>query len=103
MALAGAGIMSTNSKIEWTHHTFNPWRGCTKVSPGCAHCYADRQALRNPMVLGIWGKDGARVAASENYWRDPIKWDAAAKTAGERHRVFCASMADVGEGPETMP
>jgi hypothetical protein len=31
--------MSANSKIEWTDHTFNPWIGCTKVSPGCAHCY----------------------------------------------------------------
>lgn len=30
-----------NRKIEWTDHTFNPWIGCAKVSPGCAHCYAE--------------------------------------------------------------
>ena len=33
--------MAENSKIEWCHHTFNGWRGCTKVSAGCEHCYAD--------------------------------------------------------------
>lgn len=33
--------MAENSKIEWCHHTFNPWIGCTKVSEGCAHCYAE--------------------------------------------------------------
>lgn len=33
--------MGENSKIEWTDHTFNPWYGCTKVSPGCDHCYAE--------------------------------------------------------------
>lgn len=35
--------MAENSKIEWTDHTFNPWIGCTKVSPGCANCYACEQ------------------------------------------------------------
>ena len=38
--------MSTNSKIEWTDATWNPVRGCTKVSPGCKHCYAERFAER---------------------------------------------------------
>lgn len=33
--------MGENSKIEWTDHTFNPWCGCEKISPACAHCYAD--------------------------------------------------------------
>ena len=32
--------MAENTKIEWAHHTFNPWIGCTKVSPACDHCYA---------------------------------------------------------------
>jgi protein gp37 len=88
---------------SWTHHTFNPWRGCTKVSAGCAHCYADKLSARNPKSLGIWGKNGTRVVAAESYWREPLKWDAAAKAAGERHRVFCASLADVFEGQDTMP
>lgn len=33
--------MAENSKIEWTHHTFNPWTGCQKVGPGCDRCYAE--------------------------------------------------------------
>lgn len=89
--------MAANSKIEWTTHTFNPWRGCTKISPGCAHCYAETLSHRNPKTLGIWGDNGTRVIASEAMWRDPLKWDRLAKEAGERHRVFCASLADVFE------
>lgn len=95
--------MAENSKIEWTHHTFNPWRGCTKVSEGCKFCYAETMSGRNPGTLGVWGPRGTRVIAAESYWRQPLKWDKAAAAAGERHRVFCASLADVFEGPETMP
>lgn len=89
--------MASNSKIEWTTHTFNPWRGCTKVSAGCANCYAETMSKRNPKVLGIWGDNGTRVVASESMWRWPVKWNQAAEKAGERHRVFCASLADVAE------
>lgn len=89
--------MATNSKIQWTHHTFNPWRGCTKVSDGCKNCYAETMSKRNPKVLGIWGENGTRVVASDSMWREPHKWNAAAEKAGERHRVFCASLADVCE------
>lgn len=89
--------MGEITKIEWCHHTFNPWRGCTKVSPGCANCYAERQSRRNPGVLGVWGDDGTRVVAAEAAWSEPLKWDRAANEAGERRRVFCASLADVFE------
>jgi protein gp37 len=58
---------------------------------------------RNPAVLGIWGPRGTRVIAAESYWRQPLKWDRDAAAAGERRRVFCASLADVFEGPESMP
>lgn len=95
--------MAENSKIEWTHHTFNPWRGCSKVSPGCTHCYAERMAKRRPDVLGIWGDNGIRIIAKDSYWQLPHKWNKAAQQAGERHRVFCGSMMDVFEGPESMP
>lgn len=95
--------MGADSKIEWTTHTFNMWRGCTKVSAGCAHCYAETMSGRNPSTLGVWGPNGSRVVAAEAYWKQPIKWNKAAAAAGERHRVFCASMADVFEGEETMP
>lgn len=89
--------MGKDSAIQWTHHTFNPWRGCTKVSPGCAHCYAETLSKRNPAVLGKWGPSGTRVVASGSKWREPLAWDRAAKISGERHRVFCASLADVFE------
>jgi protein gp37 len=86
-----------NSEISWTDHTFNPWWGCIKVSPGCEHCYAETLAHR--YKFNVWGpaKTTARRMMSENYWKQPIKWNAAAQSAGTRARVFCASMADVYE------
>lgn len=94
--------MARNSAIEWTHHTFNPWRGCTKVSPGCANCYAEALSARNPKVLGEWGPDGKRVIAAESYWRQPLKWNKDAEQAGERRRVFCASLADFAEARQEL-
>lgn len=86
-----------NSKIEWTHHTFNSWWGCVKVSPGCEHCYAESFSKRTGQA--IWGpaKTTDRRLFGDKHWAEPLKWNAAAKAAGERHRVFCASMADVFE------
>jgi protein gp37 len=86
-----------NSKIEWTHHTFNPWWGCQRVSAGCQHCYAETLAHR--YNYRVWGpaKTTERRQMSANYWKQPYKWNKAAAEAGERHRVFCASMADVFE------
>ena len=95
--------MAENSKIEWTHHTFNPWRGCTKVSAGCKFCYAETLSERNPAILGVWGPNGSRPIAAESYWKLPLKWNREAEKEGVRKRVFCASLADVFEGPETMP
>jgi protein gp37 len=98
--------LGKDTLIQWTRHTFNPWRGCTKVSPGCTHCYAETLSKRNPAILGRWGPAGTRVVASESKWREPLAWDKAAKLAGERHRVFCASLADVFEdwdGPMVGP
>jgi len=89
--------LGANTKIEWADHTFNPWRGCTKVSEACRNCYAEKQAKRNPNTLGIWGPEGTRVVAAEAAWKKPLKWDREAKSAGVRRRVFCASMADVFE------
>lgn len=94
--------MGQNTKIEWCHHTLNPWRGCTKISAGCANCYAEKLSHRNPKSLGVWGDDGTRVVASEGMWREPLKWDRLAKDAGERHRVFCASLADVFEDRDEL-
>lgn len=90
--------MAENSKIQWTTHTMNPWRGCTKIAPGCQNCYADSMSKRNHKTLGVWGPNGTRVVAAESAWKQPLKWDRLAKEAGERHRVFCASLADIFEG-----
>lgn len=83
--------MGADSKIEWTDHTFNPWVGCTKISPGCDHCYAEGWAKRSGLVK--WG--GTRRRTSAAYWRQPLKWNAEAQRVRRRLRVFCASLADV--------
>lgn len=85
--------MGENSKIEWTHHTFNPWIGCTKVSPGCDHCYAEGVAARFKMAE--WGVGKPRRLAHDDYWKQPLAWNKKAACAGIRQRVFCASLADV--------
>lgn len=72
----------------------NPWIGCTKVSSGCAHCYAE--TLENRWGRG-WGPTTSRRRTSKDYWKQPSKWNKEAGLAGVRLRVFCASMADVGE------
>jgi protein gp37 len=88
--------MGSNSSIEWTDHTFNPWLGCTNVSPGCDHCYAESWSKRSGLVK--WGNH-ARRRTSEGYWRGPLVWNGHANEFGRRHqrrqRVFCASLADV--------
>jgi protein gp37 len=89
--------MGTSTGIEWAHHTYNPWRGCTKVSEGCANCYALTMSKRNPAVLGEWGPQGKRPVGNAAYLRQAYKWNKAAQKAGERHRVFCGSLMDVFE------
>lgn len=88
--------MAENSKIEWTHHTFNPWMGCTKVSPACKNCYAEREFDHHYGKVS-WGPNGTRVLTSEAYWKKPLKWNREAESSGIRARVFCASLADVFE------
>lgn len=92
--------MGENTKIEWCHHSFNPWIGCTKVSPGCAHCYAEVETfarVQRKRGNELWGKDANRHVTSDANWRKPYKWNEAATAADERHRVFCASLSDVFE------
>jgi len=84
--------MAENSKIEWTDHTFNPWVGCTKVSPACDHCYAEAWSKRTGHGE-LW--NGARRRTSSANWRQPLKWDREAAEAGIRRKVFSASLADV--------
>lgn len=92
-----------DSKIAWTHHTFNPWWGCVKVSPGCKNCYAETFAKRTGNQ--VWGVDAPRRFFGQKHWSEPLKWNIEAGQAEERRRVFCASMADVFEihrEPETQ-
>jgi protein gp37 len=85
--------MGFNSKIEWTTHTFNPWIGCQKVSPGCDHCYAE--SLMDTRLGKVkWGPHGERVRTSPANWAKPFQWAKAAAREGVRPRVFCASLAD---------
>jgi protein gp37 len=92
--------MGEQTGISWTDHTFNPWWGCTKVSPGCDHCYAETFDKR---VGGEhWGKGQPRRVFADKHWNEPLKWNRDAEAEQRRHYVFCASMADVmdDEAPE---
>jgi protein gp37 len=100
--------VGANSKIEWTHHTFNIVWGCQKVSPACTNCYAaefaqgwphQHDGIKKPL---LWGPGSERKTLSDGYWKDPEAWDRKAAKAGERHRVFCSSMADVFEDHPTV-
>ncbi|HKS96745.1 MAG TPA: DUF5131 family protein [Terriglobia bacterium] len=99
--------MGEKSKIEWTDATFNPWHGCTKVSPACDHCYAETFARRvgfseTGSKLPIWGKDAGRRFFGDAHWNEPLKWNKQAEREGVRKRVFCGSMCDVMEDSEDL-
>jgi protein gp37 len=84
--------MAENSKIEWTDHTFNPWIGCTKVSPACDNCYAEA-LMDSRYGRAKWGAGQPRVRTKD--WSKPRKWQRDAERTGTRPFVFCASLADV--------
>ncbi len=104
--------MAETSNIAWTKSTFNGWIGCTKIGPGCDHCYAEVQDSRKRWGKTThWGAGVPRHRTSESYWKQPLAWDKLA--ANEKWRaehgeittpfadrpgfwpVFCASLADV--------
>jgi protein gp37 len=64
----------TGSKIEWTDHTFNPWVGCTKVSAGCLHCYAEAMDKRFHRADAAWGAGVPRRRTSPDNWKEPLRW-----------------------------
>lgn len=108
--------MSAATKIEWCDSTFNPWIGCTKISPACDNCYAETR-MDKRLHVAQWGAGNPRVRTSEKNWCEPIKWNkapfykcsdcdwrgetdsncpnCAAEVRVTRRRVFCASLADV--------
>jgi protein gp37 len=81
------------TSIAWTDHSWNPWWGCTKVSQGCDHCYAE--AFDKRVGGAHWGKDVPRRTFGDAHWREPLRWDRDAARDGVKSKVFCASMADV--------
>lgn len=94
--------MAKDSRIEWTHHTFNPWWGCVKVSAACDNCYAETWAKR--LGENVWGAKSERRFFSDAHWKEPLKWNSEARDEGVRRRVFCASMGDVFEkNPVLIP
>lgn len=92
--------MGEATGISWTQATFNPWWGCTKVSPGCDHCYAE--AFDKRVGGAHWGKGEPRRVFGEKHWSEPLKWNKKAEADGVILKTFCASMADVmdDEAPE---
>src|SRR5450759_2955404 len=80
--------MSDHSAIEWTDATWNPVRGCTKISPGCAHCYAETFAERFRGVAGHPYEQGFDLRLVPEKLGEPLRW------AGRR-TVFVNSMSDL--------
>ena len=93
------------TKIEWTWrykdgkpvvqgYTFNPWIGCTKVSPGCANCYAERENNKRKWTEG-WGRGIPRHRTSAANWNKVWGWNKKAEKEDQIYSVFVASLADV--------
>lgn len=92
--------MSAKTGIQWCDATFNPWIGCTHVSPGCENCYAEVNTFtRAQRAKGreLWGAGTDRHIVSEAKWGEVMRWNDEARKAGRAKKVFCASMADVFE------
>ena len=78
--------MADTTKISWTDATWNPWIGCTKVSPGCKNCYAERMEERAR-------RDFSKVRRAKKF-DAPLKWDIALDDEGNGGKVFTCSMSD---------
>jgi protein gp37 len=86
MAPYGTPKMAEKTGISWTNHTWNPWKGCAKVSPGCTNCYMFREMER----FGLNPKEITRTKT----WNKPKKWNKEAETKQEPALVFTASWSD---------
>src|ERR1035437_8399874 len=80
--------MSDHSKIEWTEATWNPVRGCLKVSPGCKHCYAETFAERFRGVKGHPYEHGFDPRLVPGKFSEPVRWSSSST-------VFVNSMSDL--------
>jgi protein gp37 len=80
--------MATRSNIEWTESTWNPVTGCTKVSPGCKHCYAERMALRLQAMGQRNYANGFKLTTHEHMLDLPLGWK-------KPQVIFVNSMSDL--------
>ena len=80
--------MSTNSAIEWTKSTWNPLTGCTKISPGCKNCYAERMAKRLQAMGQPNYRDGFKLTMHEHVLELPLHWN-------QPQMIFVNSMSDL--------
>lgn len=89
--------MAEQTTIEWCDSTFNPWIGCTRVSPACDDCYAARSTPARTLGV-VWGAGQERHRTSAANWKQVETWQRQAgefqAQHGRRRRVFCASLAD---------
>jgi protein gp37 len=79
--------MST-TKIEWTETTWNPITGCTKLSEGCAHCYAERMAYRLQAMGQENYRNGFETTWHEHLFEQPLQWK-------KPRMIFVNSMSDI--------
>lgn len=91
-----------NSKIEWCDHSVNFWWGCEKVSPACAHCYAELLAKLFSKGKATWGATGQRWDRSVKAVDELLALDMAARQRGAVERVFINSMSDTFEDREDL-
>lgn len=80
--------MAQNSAIEWTETTWNPLTGCTKISPGCKHCYAERMSLRLQAMGQANYANGFKLTLHEHMLEMPLRWK-------KPRVVFVNSMSDL--------
>jgi protein gp37 len=80
--------MAINSSIEWTEATWNPLSGCTKISPGCKHCYAERMALRLQAMGQANYVNGFTLTLHEDALELPLRWK-------KPQTIFVNSMSDM--------
>lgn len=91
--------MGADTKIEWADDTVNAWWGCTKISPGCAHCYADEMGTR----FGVqWGDSAERRLRVEAAVRELVRIANRGDREGRPRRVFMQSMSDLFEDRDDL-
>jgi len=97
--------MGAETGISWTDKTANFLVGCSRVSEGCRHCYAEQMAATKfKRFLGgpVWGAGNPRYETSAELWKQPLRWARQARKTGQRVRVFGNSLYDICENHPTV-